>query len=385
MNFNKLKEDFRSYKSNAGKGENLTAKELHTLKEFSNFVGRFEAYKKGPATDKEIEQLEESFIFQISPKRAKRIDEPENKNLNESTNKETKKNDFNVVLANYKKMKEAKGLGSKVSYKEIKSLKEAVVDANKRGVFLKEADENFMNEAPAGDPNTGAPAANAAAPVNGDIQAQIQSLLSQVQALAAAAGVQVSNLDGNPAADVPPVAGQQPAAPAAPATPDQQMMESVIACRKENGSCDETHFMKIHESVIGAKNTTTKERIALRSAKLDCMNESYEGDFADAYFEHRGLKEDFKKFEGFTNVPSAAELAKGMSNGAGAKVTKPAWNGVIKQVNTAPIQGDGAKQQKVKESTETEPSVTDIYVDNYFSPKLDFAKIKEAMSNGILG
>ncbi len=372
MNFTKLKESFRSYKKEAGKGETLTSNELKTLKEYSDFVGRFEAHKGAPATKAELDKLEESFIFQISPKRAKRI--------SESNSNATKKNDFNIVLANYKKMKEAKGLDPKVSYKEVKSLKEAVIDANKRGIFLKEADENFMdNPAPAGDPNT-APAANAAAPVNGDIQAQIQSLLSQVQALATAAGVQVSNLDGNPAADVPPVAGQQPAAPA---TPDQQMMESVINCRKENGSCDEAHFMKIHESVNG-KELSTKERIALRSAKLDCMNESYKGDFAEAYFEHRGLKEDFKKFEGYTSVPSAAELAKGMSNGAASKETKPAWNGVIKSVNSAPIQGEGAKQQKVKEAVE-EPTITDKYVENFYAPKLDFAKIKEAMNNGILG
>lgn len=377
MDFKKLKEDFRAYKKSAGKGEEISAKEMNTLKEYSEFVGRFEAYKKGEATQAELDKLEEAFIGQISPKAAKPINEKA---------EPAKKNDYNIVLANYKKMKEAKGLDPKVSYKEIKSLKEAVADANKRGVVLKEADENFMNDAPAGDPNTGAPTANAAAPVNGDIQAQIQSLLSQVQALAAAAGVQSSDLGANPGADVPPVAGQQPAP--APATPDQQMMESVIACRKENGSCDEAHFMKIHESVIGKDNTNTKERIALRSAKLECMNESYKGDFAEAYFEHRGLKEDFKKFEGYTSVPSAAELAKGMSNGAASKETKPAWNGVIKPVNSAPLQGEGSKQQKVKESTEAtndEPSVTDKYVENFYAPKLDFAKIKEAMSNGILG
>lgn len=373
MNFNRLKESYRAYKEEAGYGTSLSAKEIKTLKEYSSFVDRFEDYKGDKATNREVKKLEEAFVLQLSPKNAKRI----NESMSSKCPNGTKKNDFNVVLSNYKKMKESKGYGSKVSYKEIKSLKEAVADANRKGIFLKEADENFMDGA-----NTGAPpAANAAAPVNGDIQAQVQSLLSQVQSLATAVGIQSSDLGANPGADVPPVAGQQPA----PATPDTQMMESVIACRKENGACDEKNFMRIHEKFIGSKDISTRERIALRSAKLDCMNESYEGDFADAYFEHRGLKEDFKKFEGYTNVPSAADLAKGMSNGVGAKETKPAWNGVIKPVNSAPLQGDGAKQQKVKESTDNEPSVTDKYVENFYAEKLDFAKIKEAMSNGILG
>lgn len=281
-------------------------------------------------------------------------------------------NDLSVVIANYKKVKEVRLGTNKLTYKEIKKLRDAVDRANRHGRKLREADQNF-------DAASQAPAAGAVSP---DIQSQIQSLLSQVQSLAASAGVQVNSLDADPSADIPAVEGQQPSANVdAAAQPQQQpVLEAVNKVRKaNNGKCDEKSFMAIHESFkkdLTSKYGATKDRIALRSAKLDCMNESFNGDFASAYFSSIGLKEAVSPIEG---VPAEGAVAKGTVDAKGKLAselhTPVAWPS--HQVSGAPLQGEGAKQQKVKESVESD--VDDIYVDNFYAEKLSFDKIKESI------
>lgn len=286
-------------------------------------------------------------------------------------------NSLSVVIANYKKVKEARLGTNKLTYKEIKTLRDAVERANRHGRKLREADQNF-------DAASQAPAANdAAGAVSPDIQSQIQSLLSQVQSLAASAGVQVNSLDADPSADIPAVEGQQPSANVdAAAQPQQQqpVLEAVNKVRKaNNGKCDEKSFMAIHESFkkdLTSKYGATKDRIALRSAKLDCMNESFDGDFASAYFNSIGLKEATSPIEG---VPAEGAVAKGTVDAKGKLAselhTPVAWPS--HQVSGAPLQGEGARQQKVKESVQSD--IDDIYVDNFYAEKLSFDKIKESI------
>lgn len=286
-------------------------------------------------------------------------------------------NDLSVVIANYKKVKESKLGTSKITYKEIKTLRDAVARANRLGRKLKEADPNMIQQ------DSNAQAGTDAGTVSPDIQSQIQTLLQQVQDLAASAGVQLNDLGANPQADVPPVAGTQPAVDAAQ---QQPVVEAVNKIRKaNNGKCDEANFMKVRESFkkdLVDKYGATKDRIAVRSAKLDCMNESYTGDFASAYFKSIGLKEATSPIEG---VPTENAVAKGTVDAKGKLAselhTPVAWPD--HQISGAALQGEGARQQKVKESAQSD--IDDTYVENFYADKLSFDKIRESMKSGILG
>lgn len=301
---------------------------------------------------------------------------------------EGKTNDFDIVLKNFKAHKLAKLGESKVTYKEIRALREAVNEANKNGVKLAEADENFA--APAADPNaaaaTPAPAAGGVSP---DVQTQIQSLLSQVQALAQAAGVNTADFGADPNANVPAVDGMaQPTAAdgAAPAAdPNAPLMEAVNKAREaNNGKCDEATFVDLKAQfgkALVESLGATRDRIAMRSAKLDTLNEKFEGDFASAYFENVGLKEAISPIAG---IPSEKEVANGTADAAKglAKELKTPVAWPDHQITGAPLQGEGAKQRKVKESTSP---VTDAYVENFYAPKLSLDTIRESMQRGILG
>lgn len=300
---------------------------------------------------------------------------------------EGKTNDFDVVLKNFKAHKLAKLGESKVTYKEIRALREAVNEANKKGVKLAEADENF---AAAADTNAAAAApAPAAGSVSPDVQTQIQSLLSQVQALAQAAGVNTADFGADPNANVPAVDGMaQPTAAdgAAPsADPNAPLMEAVNKAREaNNGKCDEATFVDLKAQfgkALVESLGATRDRIAMRSAKLDTLNEKFEGDFASAYFENVGLKEAISPIAG---IPSEKEVAHGTADAAKglAKELKTPIAWPDHQITGAPLQGEGAKQQKVKESTS---SVTDAYVENFYAPKLSLDTIRESMQRGILG
>ena len=297
-------------------------------------------------------------------------------------------NNFETVLDNFKAHKLAKLGESKVTYKEVRMLREAVNEANKKGVKLAEADENF--QAPAADPNAAAPATGAAPAAGGvspDVQTQIQSLLSQVQALAQAAGVNTADFAADPNANVPAVDGMATAdAAAAPAAdPNAPLMEAVAKVRKENdGKCDEAHFAEVKAQfgkALVESLGATRDRIAMRSAKLDTLNENFEGDFASAYFNNVGLKEAISPIAG---IPSEKEVAKGTAdaaNGLAKELKTPvAWPD--HQITGAPLQGAGAKQQKVKESVS---ATTEAYLDNYFGAKLSMDTIRESMQRGLLG
>lgn len=300
---------------------------------------------------------------------------------------EGKTNDFDIVLKNFKAHKLAKLGESKITYKEIRALREAVNEANKNGVKLAEADENFA--APAADPNAAAAPAPAAGGVSPDVQTQIQSLLSQVQALAQAAGVNTADFGADPNANVPAVDGMaQPTAAdgAAPAAdPNAPLMEAVNKAREaNNGKCDEATFVDLKAQfgkALVESLGATRDRIAMRSAKLDTLNEKFEGDFASAYFENVGLKEAISPIAG---IPSEKEVANGTADAAKglAKELKTPVAWPDHQITGAPLQGEGAKQQKVKESTSP---VTDAYVENFYAPKLSLDTIRESMQRGILG
>lgn len=306
--------------------------------------------------------------------------------------KEGETNDFDIVLKNFKAHKLAKLGESKVTYKEVRALREAVAEANKKGIKLAEADENFT--APAADPNAAAAPAPAADPnaaasgVSPDVQTQIQSLLSQVQALAQAAGIQTADFGADPNANVPAVDGMaQPTAAdgAAPADPNAPLMEAVAKAREaNNGKCDEATFVDLKAQfgkALVESLGVTRDRIAMRSAKLDTLNEKFEGDFASAYFENVGLKEAISPIAG---IPSEKEVAHGTADAAKglAKELKTPVAWPDHQITGAPLQGEGAKQQKVKESTS---AVTDAYVKDFYAPKLSLDNIRESMKNGILG
>ena len=289
-------------------------------------------------------------------------------------------NSLKAVVANYKAHKKERLGESSVTYREVRALREAVAEANRRGIRLPEADENF-NAGAAADAAAPAPAPNAGtgAQVSPEVQAlqgQVQSLLDGINSLAQSVGInqdEGADLGANPDANVPPVEGQNPNA---------ALAEAVIATRAKYGSCDEGMFLKI-KSRYG-KNLVesiglTRDRIAMRAAKLDSLNEAYKGDFAGAYFRALGLKEATTPIE---SIPSLKEIEKGTADAKGGLAkelhTPVAWPD--HQITGAPIQGDGAKQQKVKES-----SVTDKYVEDFYAPKLSLDLIRESMKSGLLG
>lgn len=292
-------------------------------------------------------------------------------------------NNFSTVLSNFRAHKMAKLGESKVTYKEVKMLREAVADANRKHMKLAEADENYQAQAQAQSPSADA-APTATNGVSPDVQTQIQSLLSQIQALAQSAGINTTDFSADPNANIPAVDGMA-TADAAASNQNAPLMEAVANVRKENnGKCDEAHFAEIKAKFgkpLVESIGSTRDRIAMRSAKLDTLNENFKGDFASAYFNNIGLKEAVSPIAG---IPSEKEIAKGTAdaaNGLAKELKTPvAWPD--HQITGAPLQGTGAKQQKVKESTS---SVTDAYVDDYFSAKLSMDTIRESMQKGLLG
>lgn len=305
-------------------------------------------------------------------------------NESETSEKQQPLNSLKTVVANYKAHKMERIGESRVSYREVRALREAVAEANRRGIRLPEADENF-NAGGAADAAAPAPAAGgdpnaaAGAQVSPEVQAlqgQVQSLLDGINSLAQSVGINQdagADLGANPDANVPPVEGQDPNA---------ALAEAVIATRAKYGSCDEGMFLKIKsrygKSLVESIGLT-RDRIAMRAAKLDSLNEAYKGDFASAYFRALGLKEATTPIE---SIPSLKDIEKGTADAKGGLAkelhTPVAWPD--HQITGAPIQGEGAKQQKVKES-----SVTDKYVEDFYAPKLSLDMIRESMKSGLLG
>lgn len=320
-------------------------------------------------------------VFATRANLARRIKEAKTSARNRGMRREL--NNFSTVLSNFRAHKMAKLGESKVTYKEVKMLREAVADANRKHIKLAEADENYQTQAQAQSPSADA-APTATNGVSPDVQTQIQSLLSQIQALAQSAGINTADFSADPNANIPAVDGMA-TADAAASNQNAPLMEAVANVRKENnGKCDEAHFAEIKAKFgkpLVESIGSTRDRIAMRSAKLDTLNENFKGDFASAYFNNIGLKEAVSPIAG---IPSEKEIAKGTAdaaNGLAKELKTPvAWPD--HQITGAPLQGTGAKQQKVKESTS---SVTDAYVDDYFSAKLSMDTIRESMQKGLLG
>lgn len=352
------------------------------------------------------------------------------KSLTESTEKTEKPlNDFKVVWENFKKYKEAT-LGEAATYRDACKLREAVKAANEKGIFLKEAEiptsekphiheAEVPGAAPAAAPvSPAAPAPEAATPaVSPDVQQQITQLQAALDALKAAAGIEVNEFGSDPASDVGAVTGQNPEGVADAAA--QPVMEAFDAIRANGKKIDEATFKNIMAEKGAAlieKYGDRENRIAYRAAKLDIMNEHYKGDLGKAYLTHLGVLQESK--DDWDHIPSEEELAKGYASGPAAKEIKPAKTWPTKDIPASETKGlkesEGKKEEetkeepkkeekaeetkteekKVEESVETktetptkisESEVTTRYVESYFAPKLDFKSLKESMKTGVLG
>lgn len=269
---------------------------------------------------------------------------------------------------------------------------------------------------------TAAPAPEGAAPtaapaVSPDVQQQITQLQAALDALKAAAGIEVNEFGSAPASDVGAVTGQNPEGVADAAA--QPVMEAFDAIRANGEKIDEATFKNVMAEKGAAlieKYGDRENRIAYRAAKLDVMNEHYKGDLGKAYLTHLGVLQESK--DDWDHIPSEEELAKGYASGPAAKEIKPAKTWPTKDIPASETKGlkeseekkeEEAKEEpkkeekaeetkteekKVEESTETkteapakisESEVTTRYVESYFAPKLDFKSLKESMKTGLLG
>ena len=315
-------------------------------------------------------------------------------------------NDFKVVWENFKKYKEAT-LGEAATYKDACKLREAVKEANKKGVFLKEAEiptskkphiheAEVPGAAPAAAPvdPAVAPAPAATPAVSPDVQQQISALQAALDALKASAGLEVNDFGSDPASDVGAVTGQNPEGVADAAA--QPVMEAFDAIRANGKKIDEATFKNIMAEKGAAlieKYGDRENRIAYRAAKLDVMNEHYKGDLGKAYLTHLGVLQESK--DDWDHIPSEEELAKGYASGPAAKEIKPAKTWPTKDIPASETKGlKESGEKKVEESAETkteastkisESEVTTRYVESYFAPKLDFKSLKESMKTGLLG
>ena len=365
-------ENYKLYKKARTGSSKVSSEEFESLREAVRDANRHgETLRE--STNGFSNRLKEE-VAEMSRKRIRESETSENKPLNS----------LKTVVENYKAHKMERIGENRVSYREVRALREAVAEANRRGIRLPEADENF-NAGGAADAAAPAPAASgdpnaaAGAQVSPEVQAlqgQVQSLLDGINSLAQSVGINQdagADLGANPDANVPPVEGQDPNA---------ALAEAVIATRAKYGSCDEGMFLKIKsrygKSLVESIGLT-RDRIAMRAAKLDSLNEAYKGDFAGAYFRALGLKEATTPIE---SIPSLKDIEKGTADAKGGLAkelhTPVAWPD--HQITGAPIQGEGAKQQKVKES-----SVTDKYVEDFYAPKLSLDMIRESMKSGLLG
>ena len=312
-------------------------------------------------------------------------------------------NDFKVVWENFKKYKEAT-LGEAATYKDACKLREAVKEANKKGVFLKEAEiptskkphiheAEVPGAAPAAAPvgPAAAPAPAATPAVSPDVQQQISALQAALDALKASAGLEVNDFGSDPASDVGAVTGQNSEGVADAAA--QPVMEAFDVIRANGKKIDEATFKNVMAEKGAAlieKYGDRENRIAYRAAKLDVMNEHYKGDLGKAYLTHLGVLQESK--DDWDHIPSEEELAKGYASGPAAKEIKPAKTWPTKDIPASETKGlKESGEKKVEESKTEAPTkiseseVTTRYVESYFAPKLDFKSLKESMKTGLLG
>ena len=317
------------------------------------------------------------------------------------------------VLTNYTAFKEAvtKGKRSVITSRELKALRENFKRAQRRGVKLREADLNY-DPAQAADPmgmqdQMDADSMNFGQTIALDpaLSSQIQDVMNAVDALATSAGLKTDDLDADPMAGIPAVDGMQQADP----QQMQQMTESLMRRysnwkRRKTGSGVLTegekrqlrrHALRESRSVETrpstrragltrrADNSRIQERITQRNRQLRALQEGSldiptREEMRTSASRHPYVKRDIS----YTNsnselgsVPSAKTLAGGYTSGRGKNATKAGKRWPTKALKQ-PAESGAIKEKK---------TVTDIYVDRYFEPKLSFDKIKESMKRGLLG
>lgn len=311
------------------------------------------------------------------------------------------------VLTNYTAFKEAvtKGKRSIITSRELRALRENFKRAQRRGVKLREADLNY-DPAQAADPMD-ANSMNFGQTIALDpaLSSQIQDVMNAVDALATSAGLKTDDLDADPMAGIPAVDGMQQADP----QQMQQMTESLMRRysnwkRRKTGSGVLTegekrqlrrHALRESRSVETrpstrraglirrADNSRIQERITQRNRQLRALQEGSldiptREEMRTSASRHPYVKRDIS----YTNsnselgsVPSAKTLAGGYTSGRGKNATKAGKRWPTKALKQ-PAESGAIKEKK---------TVTDIYVDRYFEPKLSFDKIKESMKSGLLG
>jgi len=239
-----------------------------------------------------------------------KITEKEFNALKESV-KPRAKYSWENYLGNYKKFKSLKeGADSKITYKELKMLRENWREAEQKGIRLREADMGMDPMAAAGampgDPNAmagmdpamagmGDPSmAGMADPTMAGAQDPTMAL-SQIAQIAngamGAGGANPNPLGADPMAGMPPVAGMDPSAamggmdPAAAA--GAPMMEKMIndyrtwkLANKGTDRLTEAEISALREEVEKNKGPQTryqqiKSRIAERQARIAALQEGY--------------------------------------------------------------------------------------------------------------
>jgi hypothetical protein len=339
---------------------------------------------------------------------------------------------FTDALKALKKYKENRTGDSKLTYKEVKKLKEAWMRRSTRR--LVEADIQAMNA----DPNMGMDmgqqmgmdqAFAGEANVDPVVQGQIQTVVDSVNALAASVGIaQENDLEGDPAANIGAVEGQPMMDDGMMQQAPQTLGEAIRAYQKykmargygsrvtesekrklarrirENRMKKRAalrEFVKTEEAKqlrrnrlsestlrkrameVVRESNSLERRIKERKARIASLQEGTT-EFAKDELKRLGAPMEFRSSlhkrhadsEFGVKVPSAETLANGH---AGKASMKPADRWPTKKVSGKSLQGEGTKMTEAK-------SVTDTYVDNFLSEdKLSFEKIKESMKNGILG
>jgi len=436
------------------------------MKSFTDLVRDYSAWKlqekgNGKLTRGELNNLRESFRkmssnrpirenfdaalkarvleyrkWKLAEKGTDKITQKEFNTLKESITR--KGNDWDTYLKNYKQFKESQesqeGKNAKISYKELKMLKENFKEAESRGLRLREADMGAAPApAPATDPNMGGadagfdPAAGGADPNASGVQDPMALQGAIDQAFAALQPFTQSGanpMGADPNAGLPPVDGMQPTAPTAGdpnamAAPIQEMVNNYRAWKKANKGTD-----KLTEAeIVGLKKEAMKlfskpksrydqikERIAARQAEINGLQENSMGPLPTSELANSKLWKHNKGNSAgtsggddaspYASIPSAGSLANGYTSGKGSGETKAAKTWPTKATGKeagGALQGAGATQTKVKENSDPDTpaedkleegaikTVTDVYVERHLEPKLNFKKLKEAMSKGLLG
>jgi hypothetical protein len=399
----------------------LTRNELTNLREAFNKPQQPKVNKLDEALKRKVYEYK---LWKLNKYGTDKLNEKEITQLKQSVLREAKQQpaqqptnrEWIQYVENYKRFKEAKEPGTKITYKELKLLKESFKSALQKGIHLKEADVGFdpSQAAPmAGDPNAMAdPNAAAAGAVQPQDPLAMQGAIDQaINALTPFSQAGANPMGADPNAGIPPVDGTQPAQP--PAPPLAEAVKQYRAWKlKEYGTSELTAIEKKSlQEKFGPKPKTKydqiQERIAARQAKLQALQEGHGldvkttaelGDLGTAASTgvDRGGSE---AGEELVKVPAANALANGYASGKASGETKPAKTWPTKAIGKeagGALQGAGATQTKVKEEEEptkkeedkleeSTKTVTDVYVNRYLEPKLDFQKLREAMANGILG